>query len=303
MQRYTKESNHHSNNKNNNHKNNHYHTTKLDILINKIFRFMSTRDQKYVKDIINMTKSEVGLKANLEKISRLVLNYSNLKRDETRQDFIVSKIMNFLDSQNVNEQSTIVDIGGGNGNVLSGLKLNLGGAKEQYICVETTSDWVESYEFDKTSCTYVFWDNNSIDVPNESCDLVLCMVSLHHMSDEIISNTLCEIYRILKPTGLLMIKEHDTNNTDANVLIHWEHHLYHILDCAYNKEHIQTDSYLKQTIHNFKSKEAWKEIIEYCEFVFYQRTNRFLEETYIENDIKNPSNLYWDIYTKLNQRI
>ena len=303
MQCYTKESNHHSSNKNNNHKNNHYHTTKLDILINKIFRFMTTRDQKYVKDIINMTKSEVGLKANLEKISRLVLNYSNLKRDETRQYFIVSKIMNFLDSQIVNEQSTIVDIGGGNGNVLSGLKLNLGGAKEQYICVETTSDWVESYEFDKTSCTYVFWDNNSIDVPNESCDLVLCMVSLHHMSDEIISNTLCEIYRILKPTGLLMIKEHDTNNTDANALIHWEHHLYHILDCAYNKEHIQVDSYLQQTIHNFKSKESWKEIIEYREFVFYQRTNRFLEETYIENDIKNPSNLYWDIYTKLHQRI
>jgi ubiquinone/menaquinone biosynthesis C-methylase UbiE len=264
---------------------------------------MSARDQKYVKEIIHMTKSEIGLKSNLEKISRLVLTYSNLKKDETRQDFIVSKIMNFIDSYIMNDQSTIVDIGGGNGNVLSGLKLNLGGAKEQYICVETASDWVESYEFNKTSCTYVFWDNNSIDVPTESCDLVLCMVSLHHMSDEIISKTLREIYRILKPSGLVMIKEHDNNSTDANMLIHWEHHLYHILDCAYNKEHIQTDSYLQQTIHNFKSKESWKEIFEYHEFEFHQRTNRFLEETYIEHDIKNPSNLYWDIYTKLHRRI
>jgi hypothetical protein len=82
------------------------------------------------------------------------------------------------------------------------------------------------------------------------------------------------------------------------MLINWEHHLYHILDGAYNKEPIHVEPYFEQTVHNFKSKELWKEIIESNQFHFNRRTNRFLDGNYIENESKNPSNLYWDIYEK-----
>jgi ubiquinone/menaquinone biosynthesis C-methylase UbiE len=295
---YNERRNHHNYENSRKSKFNTFQPDKLDVLIRKIFRFCSAKEQQYIKELIQSSDTDIELKTNLSKISRIVLHYSDLKKDDNRQDFIVSKIMSFLNSTTIDKNSTIVDIGGGNGNVLSGLKTSLGGEKEQYICVETMNDWIESYEFNKTNISYIFWNNNIINIPSESCDLIICMVALHHMTNDTLHTTLQEIHRILKPGGLFMIKEHDCNSTEAQMLINWEHHLYHILDGAYNKEPIHVEPYFEQTVHNFKSKELWKEIIESNQFHFNRRTNRFLDGNYIENESKNPSNLYWDIYEK-----
>lgn len=277
----------------------------LDNLIYKIYKFLTDNDKSNIKRLITSTKTDANLQINMDKISRIILRYVTqlkLKKDISRQDFIVQKIMAFLTMNAaaiVNSDLTAIDIGGGNGNILSGINNMINGDKLNFTCVENVSEWSEYYEFNHSNISYLFWDNHTMAIPDNSCDLAFCMVSLHHMSDETINNSLLEIHRIVKSGGILMIKEHDANSVNTKQLIEWEHHLYHILDCAYNGQTNNFELYKKQTISNFKSKETWQKIIEMYGFKFTVRTNRFLDGTYYNNDVKNVTNLYWDTYVKL----
>jgi len=275
---------------------------KLDNLIHKIYKFLSNSDKSEIKSLINKTNNnDVLLQASMNKISNIITKYVKrlqLKRDENRQDFIISKIVSFIQSVDptiLQNSLKVADIGGGNGNVLSSLNDIVKGDKSHFICVES-KDWIETYLYDNP-ITYAFWDNNVVDIADESCDIVFCMVSLHHMTDETIANTLQEIHRILKKGGLFMIKEHDCQSVQVNNLILWEHHLYHLLDCAYDNRPFDYEHYYNNSIYNFKSKRGWRVLIESQSFQHKCSQNRFLDGEY-KNDPKNASNLYWDIYTK-----
>jgi ubiquinone/menaquinone biosynthesis C-methylase UbiE len=280
---------------------------KLNYLIHKIFKFLSHGHKNLIKQLIfncqDLTKQNV-----LENISNLVL--TNIKKNKTkknnsRQEFIVLKIANFINNHYSNLKADsnlkIVDIGGGNGDVLHKFNNIYKLHKENLVCVETETNWVEKYSFNHSNISYVFWNHINLELPSENYDIILCMVSLHHMTDEIISNTLSEANRILKQGGLLMIKEHNinkNNHMDKNI-VEWEHYLYHILDCAYNKTTIDIENYNSKNILNVKSCDDWKEKIEKYNFHLKKRTNRFLDNIYDPNELNNPSNLYWDIYEKL----
>jgi len=265
---------------------------------------MSNYHKNNIKLLINKTiHNKNSLENTLTKISVIVLEYFRqlqLKRDENRQDFIVLKILTFIESVEpsiLNKNLKVADIGGGNGNVLSHINEVVKGDKSNFTCVES-KDWIETYKYDNPNVTYVFWDNNTIDILDESCDVVFCMVSLHHMSNYTLVNTLKELHRILKKDGILMIKEHDCNSNQTGNMILWEHHLYHLLDCAYDNRPFDYDIYYNNNIYNFKSKEDWQILIETHNFKYKCSKNRFLDGEYMMNEPKNASNLYWDIYTK-----
>jgi ubiquinone/menaquinone biosynthesis C-methylase UbiE len=273
----------------------------LDNLIHKIFKPLYFKDKQRIKQMIKSTNN-TNLSASLHEISKLVTNVYKINQyvpDENRQDFITTKIINYLyqlpKSTELDTDIEFVDIGGGNGNVLNQLATILDIKKDKVICVETNSDWVENYEYNHSNISYMFWDNTDLKIESNSVNCVLCMVSLHHMTDTTIHNILKEIKRILKPDGILLIKEHDTNNISQKY-IKWEHYLYHILDNAYKYDIINPEMYLETAIDNFKSKEEWQSIIETIgELTWKERTNRFLDGEFT-NDPKNPTNLYWDIY-------
>jgi ubiquinone/menaquinone biosynthesis C-methylase UbiE len=274
----------------------------FDNLINKIYRFLNSNDKKNIKKLISETAGLHDLNNRMTTISQIILNYVkqlNLKKDVHRQDFIVSKILDFIKvnkPEMLSKTLKFIDIGGGNGDILSGINRKLHGIKENYVCVETKTDWVEEYEFNHNNISYEFWENNKICIPDKSFDIILCMVSLHHMTDDVILNVIYEIKRIIKENGLLLIKEHDSNSEITRDCIEWEHHLYHILDNAYKDRLVDAEEYLKHNIDNFKQKEKWQELFERNGFKLNYRANRFLDGNFIP-DPKNPSNLYWDVYT------
>lgn len=269
----------------------------LEKLVQKIYKFMSCNDKNLVKKIIINNKS---LNISMKLIYDILVKYENyLKRDNNRQDFITSKILTHIQSIQpnlLNEQVKAIDIGGGNGNVLSGINKHLNCDKSQFVCVES-NDWIENYKYDNDNITYLFWDNETLDVLDNSCDIVFCMVSLHHMTDDTISNALTEIHRILKKDGILIIKEHDCNSKLTHSIIVWEHHLYHLLDCVYDKRVFDFDDYWNNSIYNFKSKKDWQTLLESFGFKYKHSKNRFLDGGYLTTDVKNASNLYWDVYS------
>ena len=306
---------------------------KLEMLLIKIFKFISEHQRQNIKYIItNKNRITNKLSVISHIISNIIIN-KQLIPDDHRQDYIIDKIYLYITKNNLYNEiiSNIVDIGGGNGNVLNGLRLkiekniynnmhnnnihnnnihnnnihnnnihnnNMHKNKKSYICVETLTDWIEQYNFTNQYIEYIFWDNKEeLNIENNSVKFIFCMVSLHHMNDNTIYNLIQQMYRILSPGGYIFIKEHDTT-IDNRKYIEWEHHLYHILDCGYEHKQINLEKYAKLVgSYNFKSKENWQQIFETQGFILKDRLNRFLDKPFNYIDL-NPSSLYWDVYIK-----
>lgn len=283
---------------------------KMNNLINKIFRFMDRTEQTKIQNIIIYNNSSI--KDKLLNISKFVTDYvirKGINKDDNRQDFIIVKINAYLSAKYphlIQTDCKIIDIGGGNGNVLSGLKDKINGkneikdlneSKNNFICVETLTNWGEHYDFDNTNIIYKFFGTDfNFELPDNSIDIIMCMVSLHHMTNETITTIMQHIHRILKPNGIVLIKEHDANNESIKY-IYWEHHLYHALDCAFEFETINVENYFNNFIYNFKSKEQWTNCFNQFGFELVEIKNRFLDGKYIL-DPKVPTNLYWAVYKK-----
>ncbi len=278
----------------------------LDNMIHKIFRFMPKYEKQQIKKIINSVEPYYLKERALETISNIVMKYvvqNSVTRDEHRQDFIIEKIKSYIDAQFnhlIHDNCKFVDIGGGNGNVLSGLRTLIGKVTEKtdFVCVETLSDWVETYPFDNENITYMMLHGADphihLDIEPNSVDVILCMCSLHHMDDNTIMQMMQNMKRILKVDGKILIKEHDAMpHIKSDIL--WEHHLYHILDCAYNGNVIDCEEYYSGNIYNFKSKELWTEMLESVGFRLTNICNRFLDGSFIK-DHKNVTELYWAVY-------
>lgn len=291
---------------------------KLDTLIHKIYPFMPHNETKLIRQIINSASTTC-----LDQLSLLVTNYVKahaIQPDKYRQSFIVEKINKFL-APHLREEDyatwKFVDIGGGNGNVLSGLNMSNKldeyknkpidydnppyhfptRFKENYVCVETLTDWGESYPFDNNNITYMYLHGEDpvyLCVEPQSVDVILCMCSLHHMSDDTIVQMLQNMKRILKPRGKILMKEHDAI-PGSKTFIEWEHHLYHVLDCAYAGKIIHTESYLNNGINNFKTKEHWTDMFGMAGFHLASTHNRFLDGDMFQ-DKKNITELYWAVY-------
>ena len=55
----------------------------------------------------------------------------------------------------------------------------------------------------------------TIDVPDQSIDLITCYMSMHHFDD--FTKMMTEICRILKPGGWLFFREHDVSSNNAEL--------------------------------------------------------------------------------------
>jgi hypothetical protein len=99
----------------------------FENLINKIYRFLNSNDKKNIKKLIFETPELHDLNNRLIKISQIILNYVkqlNLKKDVHRQDFIISKILDFIKTNKPEvllKTLKFIDIGGGIGNIHSGI--------------------------------------------------------------------------------------------------------------------------------------------------------------------------------------
>lgn len=295
---------------------NNYNTKQLEIiskrfyiLIKKIFKFINKNDIISIQVII---KNHDRIETKLQSIYNIINKYNlpDMNHEENRKCYIAMEFYNALTRNKnnyiLNNNSIILDIGGGNGDMLEALKniyyeKGVNFKKDNLICVETKTDWNENYLFQNENITFHFWNNEKLQLDEnlkQKCDIIICMVSLHHMYDNTIDNILTEIYSMLKPNGLLFIKEHNYTAISSDCII-WEHHLYHIMDCKKKNIPLNAQHYLNTNIYNFKSANTWQNIIQNKGFQLLDRTNRFLGHEMVDTNHKNGSQLYWDIYKKL----
>ncbi len=128
------------------------------------------------------------------------------------------------------------------------------------------------------------YSNSTKNLADNSVDLVMAFVSLHHINE--IIETLTEIYRVLRPGGAVIIREHDF---DGTITMQSYLHLIHIFgdmklgaDCDVNA--IVNGSH-------YKSRVVWDSLFE----------PQFIAKSYFAYDGNNPQALYHAMYVTRKQ--
>lgn len=267
----------------------------VDKLVKQHHNISQTLHKKVQNLIVNIITSNKYI--NEEKLFHIDELLTNYKRplSADRQDFILQILTALLEPiVNNNSEFSILDIGGGNGYILSQLGKHFNLNKANLICLENKEESNEfKYTYNLKSIEYCFEPNNLIN-SNKKFDLVICMVSLHHMNDEYIKTN---ILPLIKKGTYLLIKEHDAYNEDIKERIDWEHHIYHILETSTILTKQKIKDYLDNYVGNYKSKSEYQNMFEANGFQLVSTYNNLLEQQ-INNNFENKTvtKLFWQLY-------
>lgn len=280
---------------------------RIQILIQKICKNFNPVFYKIKKQIFKHYLNQQTLSTTMNNINDIIIKSNiyklvELSSTNPNHNWVSVNLINIIKNNIIQKNMSnikIVDIGGGEGYVLSNIGQALNINKQNLLCIESSNEWYEEYNLINNSMiNYVIWDNVNLPIVSNSVDVFILMVSMHHMSDEIINNLLKNIKNIIKPSGIIIIKEHDCVSIDDKFIIDWEHHLYHLMMTNdLNKKKI--NKYTKNFVSNYKSKIRFDELFLANNFGSVVELNRFFKYDNTNTDIKNVSKLYWKIYKPL----
>jgi len=257
--------------------------------------------------IQNIIRSETCVADKLRQIHNIIQPYT-CKLSADRQVYICNNINAYMNSSDgkmslpISKNTRILDIGGGIGNVLSFLGKTYKIPKENLVCLENQGNFETGAFYREEpnlhqNISYTFWEIMSEQTKAEfvgKFDIIICMVSIHHMTTEFIHNTLFPLIRKWKsPEAKLLIKEHDVANSDTELAVNWEHHMYHLFETP----QLDAETYLRSSIFNYTSANILQTMIQTelngtCIQIF---NNKF-EVEYASFLNITPTKLYWNLY-------
>ena len=95
---------------------------------------------------------------------------------------------------------------------------------------------------------------SSASIPDESVDLVTCLIGLHHARPEKLSGFLASIHRILRPGGWFILRDHDVKTTDMATFVSLVHTVFNLgLNITW-----ETD---QKDYKDFKPIDIWSQLI------------------------------------------
>lgn len=144
---------------------------------------------------------------HVEKIlSRSMHGKNRLKRriDELR-NFVLS--LEIHDGEHAFDSSaTILDVGAGNGQIVSGLARALGVKSEKVYALE-----LAEYPNRATDVNWIGYNKeNKIPLADESVDIITIMMVFHHAPNP--QHLISEVFRVLRPGGQIIIRETDAGD-------------------------------------------------------------------------------------------
>ena len=266
------------------------YNTQIYPLINLILRFVNIQPYN-IKQIFNM-KDENGNPSDIIIYNEL-RNFRKIKDSSSKQfrnHKRAEEVTNFLKKQKsiITSDYHHLDYGGNDGGVASEianiLKLN----KEQIYSADLEK-WLGNTKNNLyPNITYTLLsENQRLPYNNNSFNSISCLQVLHHV--EYIEYYISELYRVLKPGGVLIIKEHDSINENTQMLIDIEHMVH-----EYVKPDIPNTEILKSYAAFYKSFNELNTLLKNNGFELVNNEYNF--------DIKiNPTRYYFAIYKKISE--
>lgn len=256
-------------------------------LISEIKKNKLSDKEIYVKmeEIRSKPKSEI-IKRNTKDIFNICSSWKYIFED------LSMVVGDFLQDNNV-KKIKYLDVGCGNGNKTIAFSKNIGIQKENIYGTDI-ENWgpydVVQHSHHDFNFSYIKKDG-TLDYPDNSFDIITCILMLHHV--EKLDFLLGEINRVLKPSGILIIIEHDCHDDYDKMILEILHGAYEYLvdknENNQNNENNQIESY--SSYHN------WAE----WDFIFDKNNFNYLKGNYIFINIEHSTrfdNIYYTIYKK-----
>lgn len=259
--------------------------------IKKIIKGVPFHEYKKIHSIL---QSHNSLDKKMQEIHVLLKRWNAIRPlEENRQTFICDRLVTYFKRHHLlGKYPKIIDIGGGNGNVLEHIGKVYHCPPEHLLCVDKT-DTEFVYKRNKP-VTYMESDDFLRMPRSFHANLILCMVSLHHMADAELLAMIDKIWHNMAPGGHLFIKEHDCRNLEDKHKIDWEHHLYHLMETP----ELDATEYRTKFIGNYKSIDYFNSMFEKKGFHLVQTFNNILDPIKYVSEITTPTRLYWAHFVK-----
>ena len=175
------------------------------IVYNLVFKVLNYNfnDEDKTKQFLSILTECLSKNTSFD-ILREFLKYNNLTFTSEKER-VDSKVEDLISFFNFNNTNSVLDLGCGNGNVLTSLskKLNI----NDCYGIDTVN-YIENINFNYLQ----YNNNNQIPLNNESIDVATSLMVLHHTEDP--THYIQELHRVLKKGGKLIIRETDAYNLD-----------------------------------------------------------------------------------------
>ncbi|MGL5934895.1 MAG: class I SAM-dependent methyltransferase [Cetobacterium sp.] len=212
------------------------------------YKFDKTISSKIVKCIsANYTKMDFEIYTCLRE-----LELQNFLKDTDRGLLRLKKIAQFINLENINPTSYL-DIGCFNGDITNSIVDKFKLTKDNAFGVD-----IKNYIKDLDSNMFIFEEYNGINIPfiGERFDLITMFMVLHHISENNLELFLKEVYRVLKPGGIVIIREHG-----LNPMIHHNTHLLDIMHDYYDNilssNEVKWKGLFDIEINNYNTAQYW----------------------------------------------
>lgn len=159
-----------------------------------------------------------------------------------------------------------LDFGGGDGSITQEVAAFLGLKKDSAFLADVPNWLSGTQEYkDNDNVSFVALPGDgTIPLGDASFDFISCFVVLHHV--EALERTIAELYRIMRPGGYLLVREHDCNSIASRMMIDIHHMLYTL---------VGTEKPFKEAFDKYaayyKDKREWTRLIKSAGFTYYDK--------------------------------
>ena len=298
----------------------------LSYLLNKLFYPNQKSNQKYQLEqsdfeTIQASQTDIDIFNNFIRTPNQQAKIDKCRdKNYDRAAYRIKEITPILDIMTIqhydpddNEQFNYLDFGGQNGELASKMQSFL---QQKYVPMRkehthiTDLRYWAGFEFEKKYSDDISFQHlysHKLPYQDKQFNLITCFMVLHHVDH--VKETLKEFYRILKPNGILIIREHDIRNKDEFMLADIEHT---IQDFAFKKDknnqykldnliHMQHHKacYLSRLQLRFEMEKAGLICVtESMKSNFLQRKHRPDDYSKFPDNIKGSTRYYYDVYQK-----
>ena len=233
-----------------------------------------------VNTMVHMNKSDYYIYNELKKnigietvsYDECSMNYRSMSR--------VNDIKQYIDKP----YDSYLDIGCYNGHVTNVITQYLHKYNSSLV-----SHGIDVEHMDTTGdFEYKIYDGSNIPYSDKMFDIVTMFMVLHHVSD--VNELLKNIYRVMKPGGLLIVREHDVDSQVLGDVIDIQHDFY---DIVWGTGAID--------IHNYKTKEEWDSLFINTGFTLKTSTKETKSYVTTKNRrriVTNPFQIYYSVYCR-----
>lgn len=287
----------------------------LENLVQKPFRLNKKRDAYLFTELWN-TVVMPSIKENKDDlhIYHSIHTFMNEKvypkigypehEDAGRADHRIKIIRDMIIENASNFPERFVDIGCSEGSITALIGTEIGMEPEKVFGIDILP---KEQVVHQEGFQYIQVDPQCIKLPfeNNSVSVVCMIMSLHHTRDPL--QYISEIYRVLTPGGLFIIREHDVKDEIDKAILDALHALYCI---SWAKTGEQEDP--EYQLHHYavyKSKEMWTslmnsvglarlESVELNELYRANDINRYYTESKFNKYMPNSVLAFWGCYQK-----